>query len=102
MNAGSLDAAWQGRVRLADADARPGRYYVTCRDDHGRTAFLLGPFNQPTYGQQGHARALGRLRAAKHHVIENYPRSAFWTFGTAWMPLIGSAPIGKLNAVLAP
>lgn len=96
----ALDAAWLGRVALCEADARPGRYYVTRRNDAGKTAFLLGPFNQPSYGKEGHARALGRLRAAKRYIGETYPNSAFWTFGTAWIPLYGRAPVGKLNDVL--
>ena len=94
-------AAWQGRVKLAEADARPGRYYVTCRDARGRTAYLVGPFTQSTYGKEAHARALGALRSAKRIAGEVFWREAPWlTYGTAWMPLYGAAPVGKLNGIL--
>lgn len=96
----SVDAAWLGKVREVEADARPGRYYVTCRNERGQTSYLLGPFTQHGYGKQGHAQALGNLRAAKRYVSDRYTNSAWWTFGTCWMPLYGKAPVGKLNNVL--
>lgn len=98
---GTTDSAWCGKIRLAECDALPGRYYVTARNERGQTAFLVGPFTQTTLGQQGHARALGALRRAKEHVLDNYPRSMGWTFGTARLSLYGSsAPVGKLNEIV--
>lgn len=97
---GTTDAAWVGRVRLAEADSRPGRYYVTARDA-GKTAFLLGPFTQPTWGKEAHARANGALCAAKRYVSDNFTRGHFFTFGTCWVPLYGNAPTGKLNDLIA-
>lgn len=96
----SGSASWKGRVSLAEADGKPGRYYVTARDERGRTAFLLGPFVQPTLGQAGHARALGAVRDARRYVLDHYPRSMGWAFGTSRLPLYGKAPVGKLNDVL--
>lgn len=97
---GTQSAAWQGKVRFAEADARPGHYYVTAKDERGRVAYLLGPFTQHSFGKEAHARALGQLQAAKHQISETYSSSAWWTFGTAWMPLYGSAPVGKLNTAM--
>lgn len=94
------DASWDGKVAEVEADARPGRYYVTLQEG-GRTAFLLGPFVQPTWGKQAHARALGEVRRARRYVLEHYPgRESFGGFGTCWLPLLGEAPAGKLNAAL--
>ena len=91
-------ASWRGRVALSEADGRPGRYYVTARNERGQTAFLLGPFTQPTLGQSGHARALGLVRKARRIVHDlNLDRSNSFSYGTAWMPLYGAAPVGKLN-----
>lgn len=92
-------ASWVGRVALGEADARPGRYFVTCRDA-GWTAFLLGPFVQPTWGKQAHARALGEVRRARRYVAEHHRGGHFMAYGTAWMPLTGEAPVGKLNALI--
>lgn len=94
------DASWVGRVAEVEADARPGRYYVTARDA-GRTAFLLGPFVQRTWGKQAHARALGAVRRARRYVQEMDSRADFWSFGTVWVPLYGDAPAGKLNGKVA-
>lgn len=93
-------ASWEGKVRLADADGKPGRYYVTARNERGQTAYLLGPFNQPTYGQSGHARALGAVRKVKRHTVDNYTNGIWWTFGTSRVSLHGAAPVGKLNEVI--
>lgn len=95
----STDASWNGRVALAEADARPGRYYVTARDA-GRTAFLLGPFTQASWGKEAHARALGQVRAAKRFCSERFDRAAFFAYGTVWVPLYGDAPVGKLNDLI--
>lgn len=94
-------ASWRGKVALAEADARPGRYYVTARDGR-RTSFLLGPFVQPTLGKSAHARALGEVRRARRYVSANYRdgRGDFFAYGTAWLPLTGAAPVGKLNALI--
>lgn len=100
MSALKPDASWHGLTALAEADAKPGRYYVTARDETGRTAFLVGPFMQPTWGREGHARALGALRAARRYVADNYPRSMGWTFGTSRISLYDPAPAGKLNGLL--
>ena len=91
-------ASWRGRVALGEADARPGRYYVTARDERGRHAFLLGPYVQPTYGKEAHARALAEVRVARRIVEDlNLNPFAALTFGTCWTPLYGSAVEGKLN-----
>ena len=97
---GTTTAAWVGKVRLAEADARPGRYYVTARDG-GRTAFLLGPFTQPTWGKEAHARANGALAAARRYCSDNFAKGPFFQYGTCWMPLLGPAPEGKLNGKVA-
>lgn len=91
-------AFWRGSVALSEADGKPGRYYVTARNERGQTAFLLGPFVQPTLGQAGHARALGSVRKVRHYCNENHlnPFNAL-TFGTARLDLFGNAPVGKLN-----
>ncbi len=98
-----MSASWDGKVQLAEADARPGRYYVTCKDSSGRkVAYLLGPFEQHGYGKGGHARALGMVQVARRYVNEHYSDrdTAFASFGTAWVPLYGKAPAGKLNGVI--
>lgn len=90
-----MSASWRGKVAYAEADGKPGHYFVTARDERGRTAFLLGPFTQPTLGQAGHARALGAVRRARHycnaHGLNPYNELAF---GTARIPLLG-APLPK-------
>lgn len=92
-----MSAFWEGRVRLSEADARTGHYYVTCRDGR-KTAFLLGPFTQTTMGKEAHARALGYVRAAKRIVQELDLRNGPWLeYGTARIDLCGSPPAGKLN-----
>lgn len=95
----STDASWNGRTRLVEADARPGRYYVTARDG-GRTAFLLGPFVQPSWGKEAHARALGEVRRARRFCSENFARADFFAYGTAWTPLTGPAVVGRLNGLI--
>lgn len=92
-------ASWRGKVALGEADARPGRYYVTARDA-GRNAFLLGPFVQTTWGKEAHARALGQVARVKRLACETFARADFAAYGTAWMPLYGDAPVGKLNGAI--
>ena len=94
-----MSASWNGKTALSEADAKPGRYYVTCRDSRGRTAYLLGPFTQQSWGKDAHARALGMVRDARRLTIKRYADrdTAFATWGTAWLPLIGTAPAGLLN-----
>lgn len=90
-----------GGYGLRKQTRKPGHYYVTCRDDRGRTAFLLGPFTQTTYGQQAHARALGALQRTKRYVSRKYSNSAWWTYGTVRVPLMGGpVPEGKLNEIV--
>ena len=95
-------ASWRGKVRLADCDGKQGRYYVTARNERGQTAYLLGPFVQPTLGQSGHARALGAVRKARNycdaHGLNPYNELVF---GTARLSLFGEAPVGKLNDLVA-
>ena len=96
-------ASWRGKVALAEADGKSGHYYVTAKDERGRTAFLLGPFTQPTLGQSGHARALSAVRKARRYCNDNglNPYNAL-AFGTARIPLIGVAlPVAKLNDRIA-
>lgn len=59
-----------------EADARPGYYYVTARDERGRTAYLAGPF------ANDHAAALDAVWAAKRLVEERYPERQ--TFGVGY------------------
>lgn len=91
-------ASWRGSVALGEADGKPGRYYVTARNERGQTAYLLGPFVQPTLGQQGHARALGAVRKARRYCDEHHlnPFNEL-AFGTGRLSLYGEAPTGKLN-----
>ena len=98
-----MSASWNGRVALSEADGKPGHYYVTARNERGQTAFLLGPFTQPTLGQQGHARALGAVRRARRYCDEHglNPFNEL-AFGTSRLPLLGLAaplPAGKLNGL---
>lgn len=96
-----VSASWRGKIALAEADALPGHYFVTARDELGRTAFLLGPFTQTRPGKTAHVKALGLLRVAKKHVLDNYARSIGWTFGTARIPITPEPPpVGKLNEAL--
>lgn len=98
-----MSASWDGRVALAEADAKPGHYYVTARKTTGQTAFLLGPFTQRKPGQTAHAQALGYVRAARRLVHELNSREAPWlVYGTSRLELCGSPIVGKLNAHLLP
>lgn len=85
-------------MRMRDADGRPGRYYVTIRDGRGRTCFALGPFVQLSPGQNAHARALLEVRRVRRLVaglgLDGWHD---WSYGTAWLPLYGAAPVGKFN-----
>ena len=96
-----MNASWQGKVALIEADGKPGRYYVTAKNERGQTAFLLGPFLQPTCGQAGHARALGSVKKARRYCdVNNLNPFGALTFGTARLSLYGTAPKGKLNELL--
>jgi hypothetical protein len=67
----------------------PGGFYVTAKD-HGRTAWLLGPYAT-------HEEALGLVAEAK--VLARAAtgcRSDFWAFGTSRVAG-GERPAGKLN-----
>lgn len=96
-----MGAQWEGRVRLADADAKPGHYYVSVTS-RGRVALALGPFTQRGYGRDGHARALGYVRRVRRYV-QAHDHSAdepWYGYGTARLDLYDAAPAGKLNDVL--
>lgn len=94
-----MSASWNGKVALAEADGKPGHYYVTAKDERGRTAFLLGPFTQPVIGQSGHARALAAVRKARRYCNDhNLNPFNELAFGTCRVPLLGATvPVGKLN-----
>jgi len=94
-------ASWRGAVALAEADALPGAYYVTCRREDGRTAFLLGPFVQRTPGQNAHAQALGLVHKARRYVQEKgADHFHSLTYGTARVARFTNLPTGKLNDAL--
>ncbi len=57
-------------------DTAPGFYYVTMRDDAGRTALLAGPF------RDDHARALAMVGAASMKAADVRPQYWFNAFGT--------------------
>lgn len=88
-------------VRLADADARPGRYYVTVRS-RGSYVLALGPFTQPRLGKEAHARALAAVERVRRYVTryDRSPHAPWYEYGTAWTPLYGPAEEGKLNTAL--
>lgn len=94
-------ASWRGRVALAEADGKPGHYYVSIIDRHGRTCLALGPFTQLKPGQTAHAQALGLTRKVRHHV-RNYTEAAWWRYGTCRLDLCSKPPRGKLNDACAP
>lgn len=95
-------ASWRGAVALAEADARPGAYYVTARDERGRTAYLVGPFMQRKPGQTAHAQALGLVRRAKRELQRMHYREAPWlVYGTARIARLSAPlPTGKLNQLI--
>lgn len=95
-----MSASWRGAVRLADADALPGAYYVTARDETGRTAYLLGPFVQSRPGQGAHARALGLVRKARRYTQRHYSREMGLVYGTTRVARLSRLPKGKLNEAL--
>lgn len=66
-----MSASWEGRVAEIEADAKPGHYFVTARNERGQTAYLLGPYTQQTFGKQAHCRALGAARKARRYCQEN-------------------------------
>lgn len=69
----------QGKVpRRFVIDPRPGAYYVSVRD--GRSVGLIaGPFRR-------HKQALAFVNLVRAYVIEHYPFSVFYAFGTARRP----------------
>lgn len=72
-------------------DTKPGFYYVTARDG-GRTALLVGPF------EDDHAQALALVDAGRRAAEEVDSRAVFWWFGTCRSDTdLGP---GKLNAKL--
>ena len=79
-------------------DGKPGLYYVTARD-RGRTAVLLGPFEQRRPGTLAHRQALGAVTACRHAVRRiGFCDTAFATFGTCRLPLdYPSPPAGRLG-----
>lgn len=97
-----MSASWNGKVALSEADARPGAYYVTARDESGRTAYLLGPFIQLKPGQTAHAQALGLARRARRYVSANFSsvRTMGYTYGTARIAKFTQIPSGKLNGLI--
>lgn len=98
-----MSASWDGAVCFAEADGKPGHYYVTARREDGRTALLVGPFTQRTPGQNAHAQALGYVRAARRLVNEVNPRKAPWlVYGTSRIDRRGCPPAGKLNVQILP
>ena len=101
----SGSASWRGRVALAEADAKPGHYYVTVRKPDGRTALALGPFTQRRPGKEAHAQALGYVRRVRRFVQERNlggPHTAWLTFGTSRIDIVGTPPVGRLNKELLP
>lgn len=95
-----MTASWHGKVAFSEADAKPGHYYVTIRDQRGRVSYALGPFTQPKLGQNAHAQALGRVASVRRYVNREYQMGCWWEYGTARIDLCGSPPLGKLNNVL--
>lgn len=97
-------AQWDGKVRYADADGRPGHYYVSVRS-RGRYVLALGPFTQRAPGgQYAHAKALGLVRAVRRYVSE-HDRSRYepwYEYGTCRLPLEPNPPAGRLNAEILP
>lgn len=78
-------------------DGKPGFYYVTARD-RGRTAVLLGPFEQHRPGTLAHRQALGAVTACRRAVQRTYSDAAFATFGTCRLPLdYPNPPAGRLG-----
>lgn len=93
-----MSASWNGAVRLTDADAKPGHYYVTVQS-RGKTSYALGPFTQPKPGKDAHAQALGRVRDVRRYIMKNdrSPHAAFYAYGTSRIDLCGTPPQGALN-----
>jgi len=93
-----MSASWNGRVRLDEADALPGHYYVSIRDERGRTALAFGPFTQTRPGKDGHAQALGAVRTVRRYLMDSDWRNAPWyAYGTCRLPLQANPPAGRLN-----
>lgn len=77
-----------------EADSKPGDFYVSILDS-GRYALALGPF------RDDHAGALAQVDRVRTHVLDNYPRAAWWAFGTCRLDSADDNPTGKLNDMLA-
>ena len=96
-----MSASWNGKVALAEADAKPGDYYVSVRNERGQTALVLGPFRQTRPGRDAHAKALGSVRDVKRYIGEHDWRNAPWiTYGTCRVDICGTPVRGKLNEAL--
>ena len=73
-----------------EPDAKPGNYYVTCRNDAGKHAALLGPF------KDDHAGALAMVGPARRKAEELDPWASFFAFGTCRTDYSFNKP-GRLN-----
>jgi len=58
---------------------RDQRYYVSVKDDRGRTGYLLGPYD-------GHEEALANVRRANDLACDADRRAVFYSFGTCSVP----------------
>lgn len=82
-----------------EPDARPGLYYVSCRDERGRHGLLLGPWRQERHGIAAHARALAEVTTARRILQRENHRDAPWLqYGTCRLPLDADARPGVLEA----
>ena len=62
---------------MQQPDIKPGNYYVSCRDDNGRTLMLLGPF------VNDHAKALSMVNIGDKLAQESGdPKAWFYSYGT--------------------
>lgn len=89
-------------MKYADADSRPGLYYVTARNGSGgKVVPLIGPFVQRSPGKEAHARALAQVDAARAHAIRHYDGGGYASFalyGTVRMcPFMSNPPVGRFG-----
>lgn len=75
---------------ITTVDSAPGWYYVTARNDSGRAAFLLGPYEQ-------HIDALLMVSRASVHLRDKLPDAAWYAYGTARVAMEGVPPKARLN-----
>ncbi len=74
-----------------DVDPSPGLYYVSARNDAGKTALLLGPYPR-------HLDALLMVGRASSYLIDRSPEATWLYYGTLRLGDVGSEmPEGKLN-----